>query len=293
MLNLVFTLYTLQTPKEIINTWRLIKQIGYCIVQQERCPTTGKLHLQGYMELTRSYDNRTLFKKLGVKMHIETRKGTQKDAIEYCSKNETRTISPESIGIPKESKQGQRFNPIIDQIRKNDTLFNIADTNPEQYIRYHRGIKELRSIYLNRIERKEPPIVTVLIGKPGIGKTRHIYQVHPYNDIYRLSTSNSSNLWFDGYDPIQHKVLLIDDFKGWISYQKMLQLIDRYTLQVEYKGGMIPLLVSHIYITTNFEIEDWYPSKNDITALTRRINIIKRLAEGLDPSVLSDSVHIK
>lgn len=64
--------------------------LSYLIMQKERCPTTLKIHWQGYCEfkdqLTLSqiksiFDDNTL--------HIEPRRGTTLQAIEYCRKADT------------------------------------------------------------------------------------------------------------------------------------------------------------------------------------------------------------
>jgi len=59
----------------------------YCVLQLEQCPTTGALHWQGYIEFKKT------IRMAGVKklcndqtMHLEPRRGTQQQAIDYCKK---------------------------------------------------------------------------------------------------------------------------------------------------------------------------------------------------------------
>ncbi len=269
----VFTLFTTMTPTEFVKQIRSKKNITYLICQQEESPTTKRKHLQGYLESKRSYGK---YKALATYLnyttiHLEERKGSQKQAIDYCNKSETQTLSAQSIGIPIIIKQGQKFNKVWADIQESRTQYDICDRNAGMYMRYSTGIEKMRMIHLKRFNRTKAPDVIVIIGKAGIGKTRYIYDVEEFLNIYRLPNGNNGNLWFDGYDPIEQKVLLIDDFKGWIKYQKMLQIIDRYSINVEVKGGMVPLMVEKIYITSNFEIDDWYVNIPDLTALKRRV----------------------
>lgn len=63
--------------------------------------------------------------------------------------------------------------------------------------------------------------------------------------------------WWCGYD--SHKMLVLEDFKGWLKYSEFLRLLDRYPLQCETKGGMVAMYhVKAIIITTSVEPSDWY-----------------------------------
>lgn len=81
--------------------------IKFQVHQRERCPTTDRLHWQGYVCFNK--DTRfTTLKKDFPGLHFEGKKGTVAQAVAYCSKTETRVeeTEPTFIGeIPKE--QGQ------------------------------------------------------------------------------------------------------------------------------------------------------------------------------------------
>jgi len=55
-----------------------VKDVKYYIYQLEKCPTTGNMHFQGYIELTKVM-RFTALKKIfnDNTLHIEPRKGTQ------------------------------------------------------------------------------------------------------------------------------------------------------------------------------------------------------------------------
>src|SRR6185503_7283590 len=113
--------------------------------------------------------------------------------------------------------------------------------------------------------------VSVLIGPPGCGKTRKVYDNHDITDIYKLNTSTNGTLWFDGY--VGQRILLIDDFKGWIKFTELLTILDVYPYRCQIKGGYCYANWDEVYITSNYSIDNWYNDVN-LSALMRRIHII-------------------
>lgn len=82
--------------------------IQYMIYQKEKCPSTNKIHFQGYCELKNRMTlfriKNELFKDNTI--HIENRRGSQEQAIKYCSKKESQVEPPITYGIPR--RQGAR-----------------------------------------------------------------------------------------------------------------------------------------------------------------------------------------
>jgi len=79
--NWCFTAYRLN-PQELIE---LIGSKGSYIFGEEKCPTTGTYHLQGYIEFKDKC--RPLESVKSVHIHWEKTKGTKDDNIKYCSKD--------------------------------------------------------------------------------------------------------------------------------------------------------------------------------------------------------------
>lgn len=61
--------------------------ISYIIVGKEVCPDTKKVHYQGYVECHNSMRLNAMKLILGEKTHLEGKKGTQEQAIDYCKKD--------------------------------------------------------------------------------------------------------------------------------------------------------------------------------------------------------------
>ncbi len=127
---------------------------------------------------------------------------------------------------------------------------------------------------LNWPRRDTAPLVILLYGESGVGKTRLVNDKYPVGiQCFRKAPDSK---WFDGYDA--HNVLLLDDFAGAASKMSLsyvLQLLDRYEISVEVKGDSVPLLAKIIFITTNIHPHLWYKWENrkiQYKALTRRIH---------------------
>lgn len=93
--NWVFTAYDLE-HFQVPDT---DKNFRYCIYQAETCPTTSRVHLQGYAEFTRTMRMKKI-KELfhDPTMHLEPRQGSREQARAYCKKAETRYAEPIEFG---------------------------------------------------------------------------------------------------------------------------------------------------------------------------------------------------
>jgi len=66
--------------------------------QRETCPETGRVHVQFYVEFTREKSVTAVKSLLGDDTcHLEKRRGTQAEAINYVTKEDTRQSPPISI----------------------------------------------------------------------------------------------------------------------------------------------------------------------------------------------------
>lgn len=110
-----------------------------------------------------------------------------------------------------------------------------------------------------------------MVGPTGVGKTRWAYEHDP-----TLYPKPNGHKWFDGY--LGHKTALFDDFRGdasGITYSFLLQLLDRYPLRVEVKGGMVEWVPETIIITSNDDPRYWYPMESNLAPLFRRLTTVK------------------
>lgn len=117
--------------------------------------------------------------------------------------------------------------------------------------------------------RSEKTHVVVLVGKPGTGKSRYAY------DCARRDHGDSvyykpRGEWWDGYDG--QAAVVIDDYYGWLKYDELLKIMDRYPYRVPIKGGFRQFTSRIIYITSNVDIDRWYHFQGyDTAAIMRRV----------------------
>lgn len=267
------------------------------LVYQREISESGTPHFQGYCELktaTRFNGIRILLGSDSV--HIEQRRGTSREASDYCQKDDTRAPGyvPHVFGEMKETNPGARNDiaafrdAVVSGKRKRD----VEEEFPGILCRYPRYYDTLRG--LTRPTREHELEVILLIGPPGCGKTRAVYHkfANVQDELWEMPISGTT-LWFDTYD--LHKYVLLDDFAGAVNHftlTSLLKILDRYPVQVPVKGAHVWWMPNKIYITTNIYPRAWYKWDDrevQYAALARRITRVydfyRHRADQLDPPV--------
>lgn len=143
------------TSKEAINCIKPNDKIQFVAGQVEKCPTTGRKHLQLYIEFFGKVDaKKYLYKLTGKKNHIKERIGTQEQCITYCTKERTRVKGKEPFQLGKPKAPGHRtdLDTLVDMIEDGFTSKEILLSQRGSALRYINHIKSaMKSFY-----RKEP-----------------------------------------------------------------------------------------------------------------------------------------
>lgn len=249
-------LFTINNPETNTIPEQWTESVKYCIWQLER-GEQGTPHLQGYLQL-KQRQRLSYLKKLDSHAHWEVRRGTHQEAVEYCSKEDTRQEGPWTYGTPTMG-QGQRsdLQALKKALEEGKTERDIA-TNEElfpSWLRYHRAIEKYQLLTCK--QRDFPTHTTVYYGPPGVGKSSRAL-LEGGTDSFWLAkpASKQGSLWWDGYTG--QKVVVIDEFYGWISRDLMCRMCDRYPLNVERKGGSCIFRPERIIITSNQHPKDWW-----------------------------------
>jgi len=88
-------------------------KVSYLVFQREAGNDTNREHWQGYAEATQGLTVKQWQSQLECpKCHVERRKGTQSQAIEYCKKDDTRLLGPFEVGEPEQERGKKRRNEI-------------------------------------------------------------------------------------------------------------------------------------------------------------------------------------
>lgn len=131
--------YTLKFEDEM-------KHFRYCVGQLEVTPTTGKKHIQAYFEFVKNVRPSAIKKFLGCECHCEKRRGTQEEAIAYCSKEDSQVCMPFECGVKAEYGVGGMYaGGVIDWIKKNpeSTFDDYVNEYEMNHLRYKSGMKML------------------------------------------------------------------------------------------------------------------------------------------------------
>lgn len=273
------------------------ESIIYHVAAIETCPTSGKLHIQGFVRFAkpiRSSAFLKLFSKGEKYFHHTAPRGTDFQNRDYCKKGEQPKDEWDTFGI-KGPNYGKNLNLVVEQgtpsfcgkrtdlhtardfiIEHNPTRRQIIMEIPEVYAKYPRFVRSVQDEFF------PPPSVrdgnlskvnTWIWGPPGTGKdlkARDILSAIPF--INKLP-----NKWFpEGYNG--HDALYIADLDS--THKDCLHGIklwsDRYSCPAEIKGLLTDVNPSHVVITSNDNIDTvfmHFPSVH-IDAIKRRFTVI-------------------
>lgn len=259
------------------------ESIRFLCYQKEKCPTTERIHYQGYVEVKKAYRLKALQTLLGdPTMHVEPRRGTPQEAAAYCRKEASRVQGTTFVEFGElGGHQGKRSDlaEVADMVMGGSAVSTIARDNPTTFIRYGRGIRDLAFIAMEERSKEFRKLkVLVLWGEAGCGKTRAACFLGK-NDWFIMEQPNAGTLWWDGYNG--ESTIIIDDFYGWVKYATLLRLLDGHRQRLAIKGGFTYALWTRVVITSNKPPRDWY-SHGMTPALQRRINMIVHMDHPLD-----------
>lgn len=245
--------------------------VRYLCGQLERAET-GHLHFQGYVELDKPQRISWLKANLSPTAHFETRFGTRDEARNYCLKEDTRIDGPWEFGT-WETQQGKRndIKLLHEALKTGTPLVKISNDFHSLFLRYHKGIEKYISLNVTPRDPSNEVENIVFVGETGCGKTRLCQERWP--DAY---WKPSQNKWFDGYCG-QETIIFDDHNNGWLSWDQLMRVLDRYPCKVETKGGMVELQSKRHVFTSNYLPNVWYKSDKcqmHWPALKRRLTYV-------------------
>lgn len=237
--------------------FKFTDKMQYLLYGYEKCPTTGRNHLQGYVCFKKKQKLSAL-KKLDATAHFEVRRGTIQQAIDYCKK-EGRYVE---FGDLPDDNSGCAIRECIALAKKGD-IESIEDRSPGLYLRYKRTFETMRQCNLDPLSE---PRGYWVYGKPGTSKDSNVLKLNPF--------VKSHNKWWDGYNGQEY--ILMSDFDmntaRWAGTHLKLWT-DRYPFDGEIKGGVMKINPKRFYVTSNYNLDDLFTGSM-LYALQRRFHII-------------------
>lgn len=288
----IFTLWPETNGNELLK-WLRNQEPTYICWAPEECPETKKPHFQGYVYFKNPRSPSALKSKF--KGHwIQPANGQAIQSKRYCQGpwegTDHRTglykVKPLNHDFVEEGElpsQGQRvdiyaFHKAIQSGRRGRDLSVDHLEARAKYPRLEATLimeeDEARAQQLYRDGFCNE--VHVRWGKPGVGKTKSVFDQHGCENIYEANfgDGSSKSLWWDGYKG--QEVILINEFTGiQMGWEYFLKFLDRYPFRMQVKGGHVWKLAKYIYITSNYEPRSWYPAHIEhYEALERRLTSV-------------------
>lgn len=284
-----FTLFAndLDTASALLAVhWSLNPLVSYALAGLETCPDTDRLHLQGYLQLTKRV---SLAKALGVfrtpawryKPHMEFQLASDnKKAIDYCRKDGDIKIELGEANLDSPGKRND-LKRVRELVTEGQSVNQMFRGSPELFgtlVRYCSGID--RSIpALQKRPCGGAPHSEWHFGPTGSGKSFWAYGQAPEGeDCY----TKDNTKWWDGYDG--EEVIVWDDIRGGYGAQfvDILRLLDGRFVRGQVKKGYVAIRPKKIIFTSPISVFEWgskYAGGEDIRQLRRRLDRIVQYIE--------------
>lgn len=223
----------------------------YGILGRETAPTTGTEHIQGYINLNHAREFSAIKQAISTRSHVELARGNDHQNRTYCCKSGTF----EEFGNlpPGQGARTDLQNAIHDLLDDRQDMVQVARANPAVYVRYHRGLVALRDLLVPVTPRTTRTCVNIFVGPTRTGKSQLAHDIAEHHGtVYYKNRST----WWHNYQ--QEHTVVLDDFYGWLKWDELLKICDRYPYKVETKGGWAEFTSKLIIITSNSHPDNWY-----------------------------------
>ena len=152
------------------------------------------------------------------------------------------------------------------------TVDQVAVDDPIKFHQYGRTLSKIEDLALRKQFRSWMTTCEWIYGPTGTGKSARAFE--GYNpDTHYLWKDDKG--WQDGY--VGQPIVIMNDFRGEIPYNSLLQLIDRYPHFVSRRGREpAPFLAKHVIITSSLSPDQVYHRRleqDSIEQLLRRIKV--------------------
>lgn len=274
--NWCFTAYESDEVQALIN-WDKKK---YLIVGEETCPTTGRKHYQGYMELKTPYGMKSIKNYITRECyhtsntHFEPRRGSQLEAILYCKKDGAYT------------EYGEKHEEKV-QFSADMTDAEIATTWPHRCKalmdakRVIEAEKSFSSFWgtLGTPRREPLKYCLYICGKSGAGKTRAAWTLakNEYGDDYtKVSQFQFEHGFLNAVNPLA-ECLICNEFRdGNVRVADFLELTDPYYPMIaNIKGGKVHIMPKWVVICSIKRLGELYSNVcEDRQQFIRRFKVL-------------------
>lgn len=271
-----------------INNWtesewencKLVKGCTYGCIAPEFAPSTGTPHIQGYLY----FANKKAFsalKKALPRANISIANGTALQNRTYIfgpyeKDGKTKDFNDKAIEWGDMPKQGERvdLDAIKSEICEGKSVDDICMENPIVFHQYGRTLERIELIAMRKKFRTEMTQGIWLYGETGVGKSHKAFENYSPETHY-VWNFNDGGFW---QDYRQQDTVIIQELRGEIPFGFLLELVDKWPMNVKIKGkNCVPFTSKKVIITSSMHPKDIYKKslENDdkMAQLYRRFDI--------------------
>lgn len=254
--------------------------IGQLEIGEER----GYPHWQMFLQHRSPIAFNTL-KTLLPTAHIEPRRDSVRACVNYVTKTETRAPGTEPFSwgeINFKESQGKRKDLVYykELIDSGLTVRQVIKECP-QAARYKTALAEFEAIHAeDSAKMVVDRVVNYLWGKPGVGKTRLMYEKYKPEEMFRVTDQTHP---FDNYNG--QKVLVWDEFdSAKVPLDLILNITDIYPMELPARYANKFANFTEVWIISNKRLREQYSylfRSNDSRweAFERRFTHIYKMTE--------------
>lgn len=256
--------FTLNNPEDDQAPLALKELAQYIVWQKEVAPTTGTIHLQGYVEL-KDVQRISALTKL-MQAHYTVCNGDQQQNIAYCTK-------PGAVAGPwhfgeKKQENGKRkdLQNAINIAKSGASKKELIESQPEIFLRYRSGLLDIAATFA--AQRTQQTHGIYVYGPPASGKT------YFFRNLYKKAYWKDNSMWWHNYDG--EDVVIWDEFESTkYSIQDIKMILNHAPWNAPFKGGYSSFTSKLVIFLSNSKIDEIYPEVdiNHKTALLSRLRL--------------------
>lgn len=230
-------------------------QVKYFVAGIEVCPTTGREHIQGYMELSRNNTYNQVRARPwagGEAVWLAAAKADWESNFLYCSKEGDYVC----FGKPQPG-QGHRSDwaKLFEAVRDGRSNLELAEAHPNLVLPNVGRLDAWRQLALPPPVKNGPTKPILLYGLPGAGKSYWVSKNAP--DAWVLGSRRDDEKVWNGYVNQEH--VLIEEGNGLFKFNTVKAMFDNTLFHGQVLGGSpVAVVATHIFMTTNLHPAYWF-----------------------------------
>lgn len=257
--------------KELVDWEKEIREkvpngVKFLVFQQEIAPTTGELHIQGFVAMQQQKRPTALAPLFHcIPESFQKSNGSASSNRGYCTDDDKRAPNCEPFewgDVPRGQGERTDLEAVELIIKKGRGTTKVIEKELATFVKYPRGIEIAAQHYIKKRIKARPKInvqAFCLYGDSRCGKSHWATEFDPEDSFEVTDLKRGERLNIDGYNG--ERTLIIQDYHGEIPYGSFKRMFDGTGTQFNTKGGYAYSEWEFIVITSNDHPKDWYPTE--------------------------------